>query len=160
MSRSPYDIAVICLNGHPITTTLTETPHEGVRFCGHCGEEGIAKCQKCNEVIRGESRDFYYNGPYEVKSYCVACGAAYPWIERRLAAADELADLIDELSDSEKEMLKLNFRDVVRDSPRNQVAAIKVKRLLDKSSPNFVSAVRDILINVISTPISNLIWGK
>jgi hypothetical protein len=56
-----------------------------------------------------------------------------------------LADGLEALSDDEKEELKMDIDDMVKDTPRTTVAAQKVKKLLEKAggeTPAMFKAVR------------------
>lgn len=60
------------------------------------------------------------------------CGLAYPWMDKRLHAAKELTEELDELSDEEKDKLKASLDDLVRDTPQTEVAATRSKKILHK----------------------------
>lgn len=75
-----------------------------------------------------------------------------------MAAAQELADLVDEFTDEDKRVLVESLDDLVRDTPRSQVAALKFKKIVAKTTGNIVSAFRDILIDVASEPVKRMIW--
>jgi hypothetical protein len=75
-----------------------------------------------------------YGGPWTPPAFCVACGAAYPWTNERLAAARESVELLDGLSDQERDELRLSLDALIVDIPKTQIAALKAKRLLSKAS--------------------------
>ena len=151
-----YDVAQICLNGHVANSSVTTFPEGCREYCNKCGEKTIVACPSCSNKIRGSYT--LVAGGYNMPSYCEHCGKPFPWVAKRLEAAEELAELIDEFSVEDRMLLKTNLGDIVRDNPRSQVAALKVKKVLSKASPHFISAFRDILINVISDPINKQIW--
>jgi hypothetical protein len=118
----------------------------------------VINCSECNTSIQGKTRA-YYASKYAVPRFCHQCGHAYPWVTRRLKAAGDLADLVDGLSPTERERLSSDFLDLVKDSPSSQVAALSIKRAFIKVAPNIQEAFKDILISVISAPITKFIWG-
>ncbi|MFL6451110.1 MAG: DUF2321 domain-containing protein [Bryobacteraceae bacterium] len=98
------DCAAVCRSGHLINDAVNEYPDKNRKFCGVCGAEVILKCESCNHALIGKR---FYDGVATstatmVPKYCEHCGNAFPWAEAVLQQADELVDLIDELSDDEK----------------------------------------------------------
>ncbi|WP_379161317.1 DUF2321 domain-containing protein [Paenibacillus sp. sgz5001063] len=155
-----FDIAQVCLNGHVINDHFQDSPHLSKKFCTACGESTVISCSECNTPIQGKSRaSFSYASKYTLPRFCHHCGHSYPWIARKLNAAGDLADLVDELSPIERERLSTDFLDLVKDSPSSQVAALRIKRAFTKVTPNIQEAFKDILISVISAPITKFIWG-
>jgi len=128
-SRTWYDTALVCLNGHEINRCSVPSPAFNSEHCVKCGAKGIQQCPACSQPIRG-----YLHMPhvvdlcgYEVPAYCHACGRPYPWTQARLTAARELADEIDGLTSDERESLKKSIDDLVTDTPQTTVAATRSK---------------------------------
>lgn len=147
-SIGPYDCAEICLNGHLINDTVKQYPGDNMKFCSTCGKPTIQCCPGCGAEIRGSSTE--YGNSYEVPSFCTDCGAPYPWLKSRLDTANELFDFLDDISDEDRAILHSNLDDLVSDTPRSQVASLKVKKVLSKVGGGVASAIRDILVDVLS----------
>ncbi|MHA7964949.1 DUF2321 domain-containing protein [Paenibacillus sp. CAU 1782] len=156
-----YDVAQICLNGHVNSSKINGNNHLFVDYCRDCGRETITKCVSCHKDIRGSA---IYNGipsygKYNSPSFCIHCGQAFPWIAERLKAAEELAELFEELSDEDRKILTTSLNDLVRDTPRSQVAALRFKKIVAKAEEHIGVAFRDILLDVVTEPIKKMIWG-
>lgn len=122
MSDGRYHQAQICLNGHVITAFYDTNQERRQKFCDRCGEATVVTCPSCDSRIRGD-----YDVPgvigffeYHPPAYCADCSGAFPWTERRLDAARELALDLDQLSEHEREQLQATLPDLVRDVPRTQ----------------------------------------
>ena len=157
-----YDIAQICLNGHVITSRMRSSPARSAKRCAICGEVTIAECPNCNASIRG-----FYHVPgvidlaqkYRRPAFCHECGAPYPWTERRLVAAKDLAYELEALSDEERQLLAQSLDDIVRDTPKTSVAAGRFKRLVAKAGGVAAEAFKDILTDIASETAKKMIWG-
>lgn len=161
MSNSYYDVAQICKNGHVINSMAQSSPESNQKYCDKCGEETITSCKLCNSPIRG-----YYHVPgvigffeYSTPSYCHSCGSAYPWTERRLKAAAELANEFDGLSEEEKEKLKDSLPDLLKDGPNTTVAETRFKRIIKKAGSDAYEGMKTILIDVVSETVKKSLFG-
>jgi len=160
MSDSWYDTAQICLNGHVISEFAVSQPQGNQKFCQSCGAATITECQSCRTPIRG----FYHVpgviGPfgYSVPGFCHNCGAAYPWMQARVAAAKELSDELNDLSPDEKETLKKSIDDIVRDTPSTTLAATRFKKLMAKAGKSTTESFREILVDVLSETAKKMLW--
>lgn len=162
--NNPYGTAQICLNGHVMVDSIEEYPAEVKPFCDRCGQPTITGCPKCNRSIRGNERlgDYYTYNPsddYEKPSFCMHCGKPFPWTERGIAAATELAELVDEISTEDRELLIKNLDDLASETPRTSVAALHVKKALRNTEPHIRAAFKDTLSSIVSEPIIRIIWG-
>ena len=97
--------------------------------------------------------------PYELPSFCEACGKPYPWTERKLQAAKELIDREQSLAPHEKIALEADISDITHDAPRTQAAAIRIKGFLAKVPGVVGSALRDIVVDVASEAAKKIILG-
>jgi hypothetical protein len=158
--REGYEAAQVCLNGH-LVTTMTESHPEWMRkFCESCGEPTIVACPACNQSIPGFNRTSSAIGfHYEPPAFCGDCGKPFPWTDRRLAAARELANEAEHLSAEEKQQLAESFDDLTRDTPKTPVAAGRFKRLVAKAGVETGGALRSVLIDVMSEAAKKAIWG-
>lgn len=123
-----YDSAQICLNGHVINENYHEYPSHNQNHCDKCGEQTIFKCPKCSTEIRGHyevSGIGDLTGSYQAPNFCHACGNPYPWIQKKIEAAKEMAEELDELNDEEKQKLKLSLDDLIVENPKTEVAKIR-----------------------------------
>ncbi|MDM5335727.1 DUF2321 domain-containing protein [Fictibacillus enclensis] len=157
-----YDIAQVCINGHTSNDTYIAHPIYNKDFCDKCGEKTITACPKCKENIRGDHHSpgvvaigFGYTPP----NYCHKCGNPFPWTSEKLDAAKELAELLDELSDVEKEQLKMSLDELVKDGPRTVVATTRFKGIMSKTGPEMAIGFKDILIDLVSETVKKSIWG-
>jgi hypothetical protein len=117
-------------------------------------------CPKCDSPIRGRYRT--PGGPslslYAPPSFCHDCGHPYPWTDRRLKAARDLANQLEKLDASEREALSKSLDDLVRDTPQTSVAASRFKRLAAKAGSGAAAAFKDILVGVLSETAKKIIW--
>ena len=150
--------AEICLNGHATTIDFEYSRELASPHCSECGAETIRECSSCKSSIRGlySSRRVVY--PYQVPAYCHSCGSAYPWTQTALDSAKELVEELDQLNQDEKDKLNGSIEELVLDSPRAQVAAVRFKNLMEKAGGIAADAMGGILGNVVSEAIKKLIF--
>lgn len=158
-SSPTYDTAEICLNGHLSNSSTKKYPTKSQPHCVECGEKTIRNCQNCDKDIRGRQEYAGLAFSYDVPSYCIYCGNPFPWIQARVEAAIELADLIDEFTDEDKEIITKSIPDLVRDTPRRQIAILQFKNVMKKTSSNIVMGFKEILFDILSEPINESLWG-
>ncbi len=158
-----YDIAQICLNGHTITRNAQSSPEFRRKFCPKCGEPTITNCPSCNTPILGE---YHVEGVVFLggktpppPNFCHACGAPYPWTERRIEAAKALADEFENLSSAEKEKLKRSLDDLYRDTANTEVATFRFKKLMAKVGQESYAAMKEILISIVSETVRKSLFG-
>jgi hypothetical protein len=155
-----YDDAQVCPNGHVATSMFRYSPEFRRDFCETCGEATLTACPSCKHSIRGA----YFGGgvsfaAYEPPAFCPDCGKRFPWTERRLEAARELALEAEHLSGEERTQLAETLDDLLRDVPRTQVAATRFKRLVAKAGVGTANALRDVLVDIASETAKKAIWG-
>lgn len=156
-----YQTAQVCLNGHTITSSLETTSTLGAKFCDQCGAETICVCPSCNAKIRGY---YHMDGViggfgYSPPNFCFSCGKAFPWTVSKLEAAKELADEFDELTADERKKLKGAIDDLVQNSPKTEVAAVRYKKIVKKLGAGTASALREVLIDVLSEAVKKSLFG-
>jgi hypothetical protein len=156
---SGYDTAQICLNGHVTSDVVQANPLHSQDFCSSCGARTTTQCPSCKEPIRGRYHHPKVYAPYGAPAYCHKCGTSYPWTAARIEAAKSLADEIAGLDESEKLLLKTSIDDIVRDTPSTQAASLRFKKFAAKGGKEVVSAMRDILVDVVSETVKKAIWG-
>jgi hypothetical protein len=143
-----YDQMQVCENGHQITASARSAPQFKTKFCASCGAATIDSCPSCNTPIRGSYETdgvIFIGSSPPVPSYCHDCGAAYPW---RQAALENLSEILreSELSEQEISAIEATFPDVLRDTPKTESAALKLRRLLG----SLKKPAYDMTIKVIS----------
>ena len=158
-----YDVAQVCLNGHVITRNAESAPELRREFCPKCGEPTIMKCPHCQAPIPGE---YHIEGVAVVRrhvppppKFCHACGAPYPWTERKIEAAKVLADEMENLSPSEKNELKQSLDELYRDTPKTEVAAFRFKKIMAKVGKESYTAMKEIVIGVVSEAVRKSLFG-
>ncbi len=152
-----YDTAQICTNGHVINEQLVSSPHINKKFCYKCGVPTITTCQYCNATIEGAHHSRTTTYFYARKSFCPDCGKPYPWTEAKLKAAKELADLLEDLSQEEREILKKSFDDIILDIPQTTVAATQFKRLVAKVGKIAAEQLRELVVDIASETAKKII---
>ncbi len=140
-----HDVAELCENGHVISTAIRANYPKHEPFCATCGARTITACPNCESPIRGESNAMYDS--WKFPSYCSSCGTAFPWTTRRLRAAADLVDL-STLTADQKRDLKAELPELAHDTPRTNVAVIKLGRFIKSASPEVATAMREIFVNV------------
>ena len=160
-----YHTAQICLNGHIITDSIQIDPKPGQKYCDECGAELITACQKCNSNIRGlmvipdpyADRMVDLNRPPQ---FCYNCGNPYPWIESKIQAAQELAYEIENISKEDIEVLANSINDIVKDTPKTQVAAVRFTKILSRTGKEAINIFRDLLVDIASETAKKVIWPE
>jgi hypothetical protein len=154
-----YDVAQICVNGHIINPRFQTNPAHNSKFCPKCGAETTSVCT-CGAWIRG---DYIVRGvpvkKLSIPAFCHSCGKPYPWTCSAIAAARLLAEEMDGLSPAEQEQLKLSLDDILRETPQTPVAISRFKKLAMKAKHEGASALRAILIDIVSESVKKAIWG-
>ena len=161
MSDSWYDTAQICTNGHVINRSSVSSPQHNKKFCDKCGAPTITNCLNCNAAIRGEyhvpSINVISISPPKPSGFCHECGKPYPWTVAKLKAAQELTDLLEDLSPEERGILKKSFDDIVRDTPQTTAAANQFKRLVAKVGRIAAEQLRELVVDIASETAKKII---
>lgn len=148
----PEDVAQICRNGHLVLGSLKRFPQFSKSFCEDCGTPTIEACQKCGWPIAGIGENAWMNGggQYRPPRYCGECGAAFPWTESALKAAQDYTDDLEELTPEERAVLKETVFELTTDTPRTPVAASRLKKFLEKLSPTAGGILKKIVEVVLT----------
>ena len=155
-----YDTAQICPNGHVTNWFASSKAQKNQKCCEKCGEQTTTECAKCNVKIRG-----YYHRPRVHRlvpksppAYCYNCGNPYTWTEKRLAAAQEIAAELENLTGTEKESLRESLDDLVRDTPRTPAAVTRFKKLVAKAGSVAAECFKNLLVEIVSETVKKQIW--
>jgi len=131
------DTALVCLNGHVVNNSSKTSPENNTKFCEKCGEENIAECPHCKEIIRGE---IHYEGVANFDCtivnpplYCHNCGQPYPWTIRKFEALNEaIAEA--QLDDADKKDFSESIKNVTSDNPKTKLSVMKINKIGAKIS--------------------------
>jgi hypothetical protein len=148
-----YRVAQICPNGHVATNSADQHPELLEAFCSKCGEATITACINCKSSIRGyyDVEGVFRSGDkYRPPPFCHACGSPFPWTERKVAAAVELVEVAGDLSTEEVAQFRSDLTELTKDSPRTQVASIRFNKVMAQVGGSAASAVREIVVGVLS----------
>ena len=133
VTSSGYDVRQVCRNGHQVTDAAISEPEHRQDYCSKCGAATIMECEKCKSPIRGFYRDsgVVSSSNTEVPKYCIGCGEPYPW---QKAALENLEGIIQESGLSEEEVAEAisTLPDVVRETPKTELATLRLSRFLSK----------------------------
>jgi hypothetical protein len=157
MAESIYYTAQVCENGHVINTEIENFPGVEQTFCTTCGKQTLTACPKCKNPIRGINRYTMTVDYHQAPAYCPDCGSAFPWTVSAIEAANELAvqTKMDEMDRTELPEL---IEDLVRQTPRTPVAAIRLNGLLQRAGPYAAEGFKQILMAVVTEGAKKLIW--
>lgn len=144
-----YRTAQICLNGHCITSSADVYPQHQQNFCDQCGAPTIMECPACHTPIRG-----YYDSPgvigslgYDVPAYCYHCGKQFPWTESAMEAVAALVMEDEDLQDATKKALVDSLPDVISETPKTNLAVVRVKKALLSAGKFTVEGLRQFAID-------------
>lgn len=137
----------ICQNGHVEKETRWI---DGAEFCEKCGSKMIDRCPSCNHPIM----EWDWGGrvvlgipSYERASYCKHCGKPYPWTETALETATELIEEEETLDPVQRDNLVSSLPDLIAETPKTQVAVVRVKKFLTSAGKFTTDAIRQFVID-------------
>jgi hypothetical protein len=147
-----YAVAEVCKNGHPTTDDIQDYPERRAAFCPECGAPTLTACESCNEPIRGdyEVPGVVVISTYHPPGFCFKCGKPFPWSAAKLSAAQELAGELEDISESDRQVLKDSIGDLTRDTAKTEVAAVRVKKILKKAGGAALSGLQKVLVDIAS----------
>jgi hypothetical protein len=154
-----YDVAQICLNGHIINIMAKSHPEDNQKFCQKCGAKTITTCPHCGAPIRGyyHPEEIILSSLLEVPKFCYNCGKPYPWTESKLKLAYELIDKNKKLSPQEKNILKQDIDNLVKETSDIQTTASRFKKIAKKlREPAFETLIK-ILAHIVSERVIKLL---
>lgn len=159
-SGNGYDVAQICHNGHVVNASTKRFPKHNRDYCEDCGAESITSCPDCGSPIPGTYHVEGHIGSsdYETPSFCGDCGEPYPWMAESLEAARALSRDMEGLDKEERAKLEASLDDIVRETPRTQLAAKRVKDLMSKAKGPGATALTNMLSNIASKAAMGLLF--
>lgn len=149
----------VCSNGHWLET---ERPLND--FCEKCGSKMMSRCQNCNEYIKHIAFDddmIILNAfsDDEKPSYCRHCSKPFPWITAALEAAELLITEDENLETEEQEQLISTLPDIISETPRTQLATVRIKKLLLKAGKFTAEGIRQFAIDFACELAKQLLLG-
>lgn len=139
--------AKICTNGHSFVETSSLCKKE---YCIRCGAELISACPNCNNIIK----EWHYQNVFvcatpklEIPMYCRSCGNPFPWTIAALESAILAIQEDDELSELERHHLEDSLPDILSETPKTQLAIIRVKKGLLSAGKFTADALRQFVID-------------
>lgn len=144
----PYDVALICKNGHVKNSYFHEHSEKNSAFCPSCGSPTIHCCPNCNKDIKGHDlSEFGYMYNYEVPAFCEYCGSPFPWTESALQNAYLLIQEEEELSEQQKDSIIKSLPDIISETPRTNLAVVRVKKGIASAGKFTAEAIRQFVID-------------
>ncbi len=95
---------------------------------------------------------------FPLPNFCLSCGKPFPWTFTAIEAAKKLAHELELLDEQEQAILANLINDLVKESPKTQAAAARVKRLVLKAGVEAVSMFKDILTGVLSEAVKKILF--
>jgi hypothetical protein len=157
MPKADYYNAAVCVRGH-VASEGVEFSQPG-KFCEQCGAEVITSCPKCSTAIRGPWRGGISTRAFTPPSFCLQCGAPFPWTAAKISAARELADEIDDLSSEDRGKLKEAISDIATAGPRTELGAARIKKMLGNATTGLGQALWKISVEVASEAAKKIMLG-
>jgi hypothetical protein len=156
-----YDIAQVCFNGHVTNSSAKRISEHNQEYCNRCGQKTITNCPSCNNEIRGD----YWGGGFSTAefiapSYCQKCGKPFPWTENKIKSVIEYSKEFGGLDSNEADELEKSINDLVSDTPKTQLGASRFKRIMTKVGAESASAIKEIIVDIVSESAKKIIWGK
>lgn len=136
-------------------------PQFNQKRCAKCGEPTISACPACNANIQGDykSSGIVGLGIDSAPNFCHECGKPYPWTERRLAAAKEVADTLEGLSDDDRSKLRGALDDLVKEGPKVEPAKLRFKQVMKKAGRDGVEMMKAVVTDLVSESVKKSVWG-
>lgn len=144
-----YHTAQICLNGHMITDRVNEHPELSQSYCSHCGAPTITRCPSCNARLHGDydCDVLTFDESTPVESYCYNCGKPYPWTESAIQNTSQMIMEEESLTNSVKNAMIESLPDIISETPKTNLAAVRLKKGLSSAGKFTAEAIRQFVID-------------
>ena len=149
-----HDVAQICLNGHIINDAANTYDYLNKEYCDKCGSPTIKSCTNCNAEIQGAYDPKGEWGTEHLTlppSYCQHCGKPFPWTVASIQATKEFIEELKGLSKKEKLALSMSINDLMNDTPRTELSALRVKKILAKLSEESRALFTNLLTKIATS---------
>lgn len=156
------DIAQICMNGHLINSSHDASPELNKKHCPLDGEVTITECPHCQSKIAGRITysNVFGSDDFEVPAFCIECGKAYPWTEKKIAAAKELAKELEGITPDEVKVLETSIGEISQNNPQAQVGATRIKKIMEKVTSTSGEVLRKVIVDVASATAKKVLLGQ
>lgn len=94
----------------------------------------------------------------EPPKYCYKCGDPFPWTRASLEALKELAELDDSLDEGDVEDLAVSAEEILSETPKTKVAAIRFKKILSRAGSETATAARELFVDIVAETAKRTIW--
>lgn len=144
-----YHVAQICINGHMVNDTADTHPDLNTSFCSRCGAKTITTCPSCRAPIHGDydCGIIVLGSTASVDAYCYQCGKPYPWTESALQSTALLIQEEESLSEQSKVALIETLPDIVSETPKTNLAVVRVKKCIASAGRFTGEALRQFVID-------------
>lgn len=146
-----YHTAQICHNGHLICNSVDRDFEFSQNFCSKCGAPTIKSCPSCSSPIRGtfnyDCDDLIIIDTPTVPSYCHACGKPFPWTASAIENTALLIREEESLSEQQKITIVESLPDIITETPKTNLAAVRVKKGLANAGQFTADALRQFVID-------------
>lgn len=148
MCISNRDSALICENGHIINGSFRNEPQRNQQFCSDCGAPTIHTCPHCGREIPGDhTGDFGYAIPWNLPKYCGYCGKPFPWTQSAIESTSLIIKEETELSEELKRQVTESLPDIVSETPRTTLAAMRIKKVFSSGTSIAAEMIRQFVID-------------
>lgn len=156
------DIAQICTNGHLINSSHDRSPELNKKHCPQDGEPTITECPHCQVKIAGRITysNVWGSDDFKVPGFCIECGKAYPWTEKKIAAAKELAKELEGITPDEVQVLETSIVEISKNNPQAQVGATRIKKIMEKVTSASGEVLRSVIVDVASATAKKVLLGQ
>ena len=145
-----YDVGLVCEEGHVINGKALRDPEYNTDYCKTCGARALLKCQ-CGEPIQGEIHGVA--GGFSPPAHCTGCGRQHVWTTRRAEALREFVSELEEFEDEQKRLFCDVIPDLVVETPRSDVAALRTRKLMEKLPPAvkkmFTTLIKNVAVSAV-----------
>ena len=159
MAERPYGKALVCENGHVLSSNVVGEAGVVEKFCPSCGAQALTACPSCGDPIRGPRQGSPSFQAFYAPRYCHRCGKPHAWTAARLKALRDLAAEIEELSEGEREVLVDSFGDLSCETPNTEVAALRVRKILKKLGGGAGQALYNFIVDWASETAVKILRG-
>lgn len=142
-----YDVALICGNGHLITANLCMNPEDHEAFCSQCGAPTISECPHCHKKIKGRLADEFFITEYDVPAYCIYCGEPFPWTTNAIESTALIIREESSFNEQEQNALIEVLPDIIVETPKTNLAAVRLKKCLASAGKFTAEAVRQFALD-------------
>ena len=146
MPGEGFHSADICRRGHVVTAVHELREGPPTNFCEKCGADVIGACPDCRTPIRGSAKSMYIR-EYHAPNHCFHCGKAFPWTAEGLGSLRELIAESNAPGSVKVELLK-DLDALLSETPRTQIAVLRMKNFLARTGDQVVPAVRQVVIEI------------